>query len=146
MDGNGDMNNSGWQLTNEHRWSIVNTSDSEKIQPEHIAVYGTLQYGGAAWPLLGPLVADSGMSTTVPGTLYDTTCGYPALKLDSGPGAPAQLFQLNDPHSALPLLDSYEGPEYNRKQLLRQDGLLCWVYVWRSTVAGMTPLPRGWPL
>lgn len=123
-------------------------------RPEWIAVYGTLLPGGSAWHLLEPLVAESGGTISLPGTLYDTGSGYPALVLDdraraegkaNGSGSvPAQLFRLADPVASIPVLDRYEGPEYSRLRLEVADHPACWVYEWTESVAGMRPLPGGW--
>lgn len=112
--------------------------------PERIAVYGTLQRGAGAWFLLEPLVAEQETSVRLPGILYDTGHGYPALRPGDGPGAPAQVFRLLDPESALPLLDRYEGPEYERIPLRLGGEAHGWVYVWRGSVEGMPQLPNGW--
>lgn len=118
--------------------------------PELLAVYGTLQRHEPAWPLLQPLVTGEPESITLPGTLYDTGKGYPALLLDDGPGVPAQLFALRAPATALPVLDEYEGPEYERAVLGPHGAARCcsrtrfWVYTWIASTVGMTPLPAGW--
>jgi gamma-glutamylcyclotransferase (GGCT)/AIG2-like uncharacterized protein YtfP len=111
---------------------------------DRIAVYGTLQRGAAAWRLLAPMVLGPAEPTWLPGALYDTANGYPALKLDPESRVPAQVFVLRDPSSALPVLDEYEGPEYERHRI-DLDGRPCWVYVWLGPVTGMRPLPHGWP-
>ncbi|MCI2424220.1 gamma-glutamylcyclotransferase [Saccharopolyspora sp. K220] len=110
---------------------------------DRIAVYGTLLPGAAAWHLLSPLVVGPPEPTWLPGALYDTANGYPALKLDADSRVPAQVFRLRDPDRALPVLDEYEGPEYERRRI-RLDGQPCWVYVWLGPVSGMRPLPDGW--
>ncbi|MBB5157711.1 gamma-glutamylcyclotransferase family protein [Saccharopolyspora phatthalungensis] len=112
---------------------------------DRIAVYGTLQSGAAAWQLLAPLVIGPAEPASLPGALYDTECGYPALKLDGVSRVPAQVFRLRDPDRALPVLDEYEGPEYERRRI-ELDGGACWVYVWLGPVTGMRPLPHGWPV
>lgn len=111
---------------------------------DRIAVYGTLMRGASAWHLLEPLVGTQERSAVLPGTLYDTGCGYPALVLGEGPGVPAQVFRLNDPVKALVVLDRYEGPEYERLSLELGDGQSCWVYAWCRSVEAMRPLPGGW--
>ncbi|GAA4831462.1 gamma-glutamylcyclotransferase family protein [Saccharopolyspora rosea] len=110
--------------------------------PDRIAVYGTLRHGRAAWELLRPLVVGPPEPVRLAGALYDTGSGYPALKLDGSGRVPAEVFRLADPGRALPLLDDYEGPEYDRLVVdLRGP---CWVYVWRGPVTGMRRLPAGW--
>ena len=117
-------------------------------EPGLLAVYGTLQQHGTAWPRLRPLVTGEPESITLPGTLYDTGRGYPALLLDGGPGVPAQLFALRDPATALPVIDDYEGPEYERA-VLHLSAATCsptrfWVYTWIASTAGLSRLPSGW--
>jgi gamma-glutamylcyclotransferase (GGCT)/AIG2-like uncharacterized protein YtfP len=109
--------------------------------PDRVAVYGTLQRGASAWHLMEPLVAEQEESTVLPGTLYDTSLGYPALRLDEGPGVPAQVFRLRDPARALEALDDYEGPEYRRLVVELDRGRPCWVYEWCCSVQGMRRLP-----
>ncbi|WP_158628571.1 gamma-glutamylcyclotransferase family protein [Saccharopolyspora rhizosphaerae] len=111
---------------------------------DRIAVYGTLQHGSAAWHLLEPLVTGPSERVELPGTLYDTGRGYPALRLDGGGRVPAQVFRLRDPTRAWPLLDHYEGPDYER-HLITVAGGSCWVYSWPGPTTGFRPLPRGWP-
>ncbi|PKW15771.1 gamma-glutamylcyclotransferase [Saccharopolyspora spinosa] len=110
---------------------------------DRIAVYGTLQHGATAWQLLAPLVVGPAVPTWLPGALYDTANGYPALKLGEDSRVPAQVFRLRDPQRAWPVLDEYEGPEYERCRI-ELDGEPCWVYAWRGPVTGMSPLPHGW--
>lgn len=107
-------------------------------------MYGTLQRGASAWHLLKPLIAEQEGTTVLPGTLYDTARGYPALVLGEGSGVSAQVFRLRDPASALPILDDYEGSEYDRLRIRLDDGTCCWVYAWRGSAGSMRPLPRGW--
>ncbi|MEV4733734.1 gamma-glutamylcyclotransferase family protein [Saccharopolyspora sp. NPDC049426] len=111
---------------------------------DRIVVYGTLQRGSSAWHLLEPLVTGPCERVQVPGTLYDTGLGYPALRLDGGGRVPAQVFRLRDPDRAWPVLDAYEGPEYERR-LITLAGLPCWVYTWPGPVSDLRPLPQGWP-
>lgn len=119
-------------------------SETAGEEPDSVAVYGTLQRGASAWHLLEPLVVGYEQPTILPGSLYDTGKGYPALVPGEGPGVPAQVFQLREPASALPVLDRYEGPEYERVPMRLDSGTACWVYVWLSSVTGLRLLPNGW--
>ncbi|PRW63988.1 gamma-glutamylcyclotransferase family protein [Actinopolyspora mortivallis] len=117
-----------------------------------IAVYGTLRSDSSAADLLRPLVGARERDVLLPGVLYDTGHGYPALVLDAsrhgrppGRGVPAEVYRLHDPATALPILDDYEGPEYERRVLRLAPDRPCWVYLWRAPVTGMTELPGGWP-
>jgi gamma-glutamylcyclotransferase (GGCT)/AIG2-like uncharacterized protein YtfP len=109
--------------------------------PGRVAVYGTLRRTGSAWRLLQPWVLEEEEAVILPGTLYDTSCGYPALRLGAGPGAAADVFRLREPAKALPMLDRYEGPEYCRVRLRLPGDRTSWVYVWRGQVEGFRPLP-----
>jgi gamma-glutamylcyclotransferase (GGCT)/AIG2-like uncharacterized protein YtfP len=91
-------------------------------------------------------VAEQEEATLLPGTVYDTTFGYPALRLGDGPGVPADVFRLRTPARTLPVLDRYEGSEYRRIRIRLRDNRIGWVYAWGGTVDGMRPLPHGWPV
>lgn len=111
--------------------------------PSRVAVYGTLRRDGPAWRLLRPWVLKQEQAVLLPGTLYDTLRGYPALVLGAGLGVSAEVFRLRCPAECLPMLDRYEGAEYRRVRL-RVGDRTCWVYVWQAEVAGMPRLPAGW--
>lgn len=108
--------------------------------PDRVAVYGTLRPGGPAWRLLRQWVLEREPPVTVPGTLYDTLQGYPALVLGAGPGVSADVFRLRCPAKALGMLDQYEGAEY-RRVCLRVADRRYWVYEWCGDVTGMPQLP-----
>jgi len=109
-----------------------------------LAVYGTLMPGASAWSMLRPLVVTDEGECLLPGTVYDTGRGYPAFRLGDGPGTPARLVRLREPEAALPVLDRYEGPEYERTRITLAGGTVCWVYVWIAPLSGMPVLPDGW--
>lgn len=94
--------------------------------------------------MLESLVTGAPVAITLPGTLYDTGRGYPALLLDDGPGVPAELVALSDPATAFPVLDNYEGPEYKRAIITPTSSVRCWVYTWIASVDGLSPLLGGW--
>jgi gamma-glutamylcyclotransferase (GGCT)/AIG2-like uncharacterized protein YtfP len=107
---------------------------------ERLFVYGTLQPGASHWRLLEPLVVGTPKRATLPGALYDTGHGYPALSLDDGPGVPGWIVELSADWS---VLDAYEGPEYQRVRV-RVDGVECWTYVWIDGFEGMRLLEGAW--
>lgn len=109
-----------------------------------MAVYGTLLRGGSAEYLLRPLIAVQETDAVLPGTLFDTKHGYPALVLDDGPGVAAEVYRLADPATAFPVLDEYEGPEYEREVLVLPDGRPCWVYRWLGKTVGLPRLQNDW--
>jgi gamma-glutamylcyclotransferase (GGCT)/AIG2-like uncharacterized protein YtfP len=112
--------------------------------PATVFVYGTLQPGQPAWRLVEPELAGEPVPATVPGTLYDTGLGYPALRLGDGPGVPGYLLPLASPRRALPALDRYEGEEYRRVRTMLPDGQVAWTYLWTEPVRGMQVLTSGW--
>lgn len=110
--------------------------------PAALFVYGLLRPDQPSWPLLAPHVDGTPRAARVPGTVHDTGRGFPALL--PGPGtAPGVLVAVRDP-AAFRHLDRYEGPDYRRVRTRTTDGATCWVYLWRSTDIGFTPLPEGW--
>ncbi|MFC5948642.1 gamma-glutamylcyclotransferase [Pseudonocardia lutea] len=110
--------------------------------PARLFVYGTLQPGERAWPLLAGAAAGPAEPATVPGTLLDTGLGHPAMLRDPGPGVPGHVVPLRDPAALLPRLDRYEGPGYTRVRLSTADGRACWTYVWTGPTRGFRTLGR----
>lgn len=113
--------------------------------PARVFVYGTLQPGQPAWPLLEPELAGPPVPASVAGTLYDTGLGYPALRLAEGTGrVPGYVLPLASPRRTLPALDRYEGEEYRRVRTTLPGGQVCWTYLWTAPVRGMAVLTSGW--
>ncbi|SDN39338.1 gamma-glutamylcyclotransferase family protein [Allokutzneria albata] len=112
--------------------------------PDRLFVYGTLQPGASAWRLLEPLADGPGTPHHLPGRLYDTGLGYPALRPGDGPGVPGRVVGLREPATALRVLDEYEGEDYRRVRVTLAGGLVAWTYVWTAEVSGMTELVSGW--
>ena len=110
-------------------------------------MYGTLQPGASHWHLLEPWVTGTPRPARLPGVLYDTGRGYPALELRAdGPGVPGWVVALRSPSDpALAVVDSYEGPEYQRVRVTLPDGVRCWTYVWVEGFDGMRRLEEPWP-
>jgi gamma-glutamylcyclotransferase (GGCT)/AIG2-like uncharacterized protein YtfP len=113
--------------------------------PAALFVYGLLQPTGPSWHLLAPHAAGAPRRAAVDGTVHDTGRGYPALRAGTGGHAPGWLVPLREPAAALPGLDAYEGPAYQRVRVVTLDGERCWVYVWAGSTDGLCPLPGGWP-
>ncbi|GAA3992905.1 hypothetical protein GCM10022247_10170 [Allokutzneria multivorans] len=124
--------------------SFVDGEPEPDEWPGRLFVYGTLQPGASAWRLLEPFADGPGTEQRLPGRLYDTGLGYPALRLGGGPGVPGRAVVLRDPAAAFPVLDEYEGEEYRRVRVSLADGLVAWTYVWVEEVAGMAELTSGW--
>jgi gamma-glutamylcyclotransferase (GGCT)/AIG2-like uncharacterized protein YtfP len=112
--------------------------------PDRVFVYGTLRPGGTAWSVAAPWCAEPPEPAQLPGTLYDTGLGWPALRLSGTNRVPGWLLRLRTPADALAALDDYEGKEYRRVRVALADGCICWTYEWTDPVTGMTELARGW--
>lgn len=114
--------------------------------PATLFAYGLLQPGQSDWHRVEPHRAGPTFPARAAGTVYDTGHGYPALRLDGGPGAPGAVVPLRDPAALLPQLDAFEGPSYQRVRIvLPADGTACWAYACLRSTAAMRPLPGGWP-
>ena len=115
--------------------------------PSRVFVYGSLMPGQRAWPLArehaDPHVLPRPAFLPA-GSVADTGHGYPALSLDGGTGVPGYVVELADPVTALPALDGYEGPEYERIRVVLDDGAVCWAWLWTAARDGHVPLPGGW--
>ncbi len=123
--------------------------------PAAVFVYGTLQPGEPAWPLLADHAAGRPRRATAAGRVYDTGRGYPALRAGGTARAPGWVVDVRDPVAALRHLDRYEGDEYRRVRAgvvidgaAAADGgerVAAWTYAWASGDRGLVPLPTGWP-
>ncbi len=111
----------------------------------HLFVYGTLRSGGEAAKVLegAELIAPA----SVPGGLYDTGNGYPALVLAGGGKVHGEVWRC--PSSLLRALDEHEGVD---EGLFRRVGVqvrerACWTYVAGPALARqLTPerrIPSG---
>ena len=112
--------------------------------PGRVFVYGTLQPGASDWWRLEPHATGKPLSAALPGTLFDTGLGYPALRLGDGPGVPGWVIDLAEPATALSILDEYEGAEYTRVRVPLPGGRLCWTYVWIGATTGLRMLTAPW--
>lgn len=117
--------------------------------PATLFTYGLLMPGQPSWRLVAPHAAGAPRHASLPGTLYDTGLGYPAL-VGADPAAvagtvPGVVIALRDPAALLPTLDAYEGTDYRRVRRALPDGTACWVYLWTAPTAGLHRLPDGWP-
>ena len=114
--------------------------------PAAVFVYGTLQPGEPAWPLLADHATGRPRRATVPGRVCDTGRGYPALLPDGQARAPGWVVDVRDPVATLRRLDRYEGDEYRRVRVAAtpdgdRQARACWTYRWAAGVAGLRPLP-----
>lgn len=111
--------------------------------PGRVFVYGTLQPNASDWWRLEPHVTGA-RPARIPGVLYDTGLGYPALRLGDGPGVSGWVVQLDQPARALVELDEYEGAEYRRVRVALPGGMWCWTYVWVNSTEGLRKLTAPW--
>lgn len=112
--------------------------------PGRVFVYGTLRPDASDWWRLEPFATGEPSRAALPGTLFDTGLGYPALRLGEGPGVSGWVVDLAEPPAAVSALDVYEGTEYRRVRVALPGGLLCWTYVWTEPVAGLRILTTPW--
>ena len=122
----------------------VSGSPSPADFPGRLFVYGTLQPGASDWWRLEPHATGNPVRAALPGALFDTGLGYPALRLGTGPGVSGWVVDLARPTAALSLMDEYEGTEYRRVRVSLPGGLLCWTYVWSSPFDGLRMLTAPW--
>lgn len=121
--------------------------DGEPVPEDHpgrLFVYGTLQPGASHWPMLEPLAAAEPRRAALPGKLFDTGLGYPALRLGDGPGVSGWVVELAAPATTLSILDEYEGREYRRTRVKLADDTIAWTYVWVDPFDGMSELTTPW--
>jgi gamma-glutamylcyclotransferase (GGCT)/AIG2-like uncharacterized protein YtfP len=117
--------------------------------PAEVFVYGTLRPSGRAWSLMGPLVVGAPIDAWLPGRVYDTGRGYPALRL-GGPGlAHGTLLTLRDPAGAMAGLDEYEGPAYRRVRAAAHPSSgttarPAWVWMWDAPITDRPPVRGPW--
>jgi gamma-glutamylcyclotransferase (GGCT)/AIG2-like uncharacterized protein YtfP len=113
--------------------------------PGRLFVYGTLAPGASHWPLLEPLTRGRPRRATLPGTLYDTGLGYPALRPGGTAAVAGWVAELAAPAPALSTVDEYEGAEYRRVRVRLSDSTIAWTYAWTGTFDGLPELTVPWP-
>lgn len=111
--------------------------------PAALFAYGLLQPGQVSWDLVHAHAVGPPRPATVAGGVFDTGRGYPAWLPDAEGAAPGVLVPVRDPAALLPVLDAYEGPEYERIRVVA-DGVVCWAYAWRGDRDGLVALASGW--
>jgi len=112
--------------------------------PRRLFVYGTLAPGASRWPMIAGHVSGEPRRARLPGTLYDTGFGYPALRLSAGSGVPGWLLELTRPAAILSTVDEYEGAGFRRVRVTLDGGTQAWTYVWTGPVDGMRTLAGPW--
>ena len=115
------------------------------MKPEfHLFVYGTLLSDGLAASVLDH--ATLLRTAQVPGSLYGTELGYPALVLGGAARVSGEIWRC--PVPLLRRLDEYEGVDEGlfRRVALSIDGIACWTYVGGPRLSRqLTPERRLWP-
>ena len=107
-------------------------------------VYGTLMPGRLRWPLIAADVVRQRPSA-IPGTLYDTGHGYPALVVGGDRRVPGWLLELSArAPTVLEELDVVEGPHYRRTDITTVDGVRALTYAYIGDPAGFTVLDGPW--
>jgi gamma-glutamylcyclotransferase (GGCT)/AIG2-like uncharacterized protein YtfP len=107
-------------------------------------VYGTLMPGRLRWPLIAADVVGRRPSA-IPGTLYDTGHGYPALVVGGGRRVPGWLLELSErAPTVLEELDLVEGPHYRRTDVTTVDGTRALTYAYIGDPTGFTVLDGPW--
>jgi gamma-glutamylcyclotransferase (GGCT)/AIG2-like uncharacterized protein YtfP len=115
---------------------------------DRLFVYGSLRTGQTARGLVEPYVREWSPAT-VRGSMYAFSSGYPGVVLEATGGiVMGELLWLRDLTAALPVLDAWEGDDYDRV-LVQVDHLAgttwSWIYVLADPrVAALgTPVPEG---
>jgi gamma-glutamylcyclotransferase (GGCT)/AIG2-like uncharacterized protein YtfP len=107
-------------------------------------VYGTLMPGRLRWPLIADDVVRQRPSA-IPGILYDTGHGYPALVVGGDRRVPGWLLELSErAPTVLEELDVVEGPHYRRTDVTTVDGVRALTYAYIGDPAGFTVLDGPW--
>jgi gamma-glutamylcyclotransferase (GGCT)/AIG2-like uncharacterized protein YtfP len=108
-------------------------------------VYGTLMPGRLRWPLIAADVVRQRPSA-IPGTLYDTGHGYPALVVGGGRRrVPGWLLELSErAPTVFEELDVVEGPHYRRTDVTTVDGVHALTYAYIGDPAAFTVLDGPW--
>jgi gamma-glutamylcyclotransferase (GGCT)/AIG2-like uncharacterized protein YtfP len=103
---------------------------------QQLFVYGTLRKGGSAHHLLGgaPLLA---RGVGLEGFSLYSAGWYPVAVAQGGGQIRGDIVSI--PEALWPILDGYEGEEYER-QFLRDEDL--WIYLYKVPVNNM-PLVKG---
>jgi gamma-glutamylcyclotransferase (GGCT)/AIG2-like uncharacterized protein YtfP len=113
-----------------------------------VFVYGTLKPGRSRWHLLEPFAEPGTCEATVPGRLWQTPYGWPAMTdgTDPVPGVVVPLRQ-GDVEDALSLLDEIEGVGtglFRREEVTVSGVPVCWTYRWPTSTEDFEPVDGAW--
>ena len=130
---------------------------STMVEPPYLFVYGTLRgSAGTEWSTFLNVVSRFVGSGRTHGELFRLD-GYPGMTIRTGDDAwvSGEVYHLNDPASALPLLDEYEGcgptdplpHEFERQVVtvrLEAGGTVqAWAYIYSLETAGKARISSG---
>jgi gamma-glutamylcyclotransferase (GGCT)/AIG2-like uncharacterized protein YtfP len=117
--------------------------------PVHLFVYGTLRAGGRTrWSLHWGTVSSFVGTGRSRGFLFELD-GYPGMTVPAGMDAwvKGEVYRLHDAPSLWPVLDAYEGHEFERQILsvLLDNGraLNAWAYVYCLDTEGKPRINSG---
>jgi gamma-glutamylcyclotransferase (GGCT)/AIG2-like uncharacterized protein YtfP len=114
------------------------------VTPNALFVYGTLMRGRPNHPRIE--AASRIEAATVPGSLFGTPAGYPALVAGEGI-VHGELCFFSDLGAILSDLDEFEGPPYRRIrcEATTADGRkhAAWCYAVAEIPSGAWPIPSG---
>ncbi|MGW4030713.1 gamma-glutamylcyclotransferase family protein [Streptomyces sp. NPDC004838] len=125
----------------DNHWSaalVARTGDRLAVEPDALFVYGTLQFPEVLRALLGrvPRTAPATASGWRPAVLDHRV--YPGLVAADQDVSGLLLDDLN--REEWRALDTFEGDEYDLRQIPLTDGTHGWAYVW----PGSDVLPENW--
>jgi gamma-glutamylcyclotransferase (GGCT)/AIG2-like uncharacterized protein YtfP len=111
--------------------------------PGALFAYGLLQPGQVSWRRVQAHAVGPPRPATAAGGVFDTGRGFPAWLPDAPGTTPGVVVPVREPATLLPVLDDYEGPEYERVRVVAGE-TVCWAYAWRGDRSELVALPDGW--
>lgn len=104
---------------------------------DYIFVYGLFR--DQAKNLLGD--AKLILRDTVNGKIWKVNEFYPGFVSGESGKVFGDVFQIDN--SVLPDLDEYEGHEYDRKRIITDSGIECWIYEYKYDVSEFLWIKSG---
>lgn len=106
------------------------------MEKSYIFVYGLFR--DQAKSLLGN-VKHFGKSS-ISGKIYKVNEFYPGFVRGIG-NVYGDIYEFEE--SNLPLLDEYEGDEYNRNKIMTSSGIECWIYEYKHDISNFDLIRAG---